>query len=180
MPNAQKTFFVLSKHSRHIRITCFLFILAFVNLLSLSQSWAMERYSRLGVGFSSQMKNDIPALSFKLQKSKSFAFGGLLGFSNNDNKGGYGAAIKLYRNIFDEPNLTFYSSVLAGILKEKKKGISNSGFQTDITLGSEFSFTGLQSLGFSLEFGISFNKLDSFTSETVGNNFLVSAVHFYL
>ncbi len=141
---------------------------------------AMERISRLGIGFSNQLKNDLTAVSFKLQKSKSFAFGGLLGYSNKDDGGGHSAALKVYRNIFDEPNLSFYTSVTGGLISKKTNGESNSGFQADVTLGSEFSFAGLQSLGFSLEFGVSFYKLDSFISETVGNNFLVSAVHFYL
>ncbi len=149
-------------------------------MISSPKTHAMERMSRLGIGYTGQLKNDIPAISFKLQKSKSFAFGGVLGYSNSDNGGGTGAAIKLYRNLFDEPNLTFYGSLLGGIISKKSQGESNSGFQADVTLGSEFSFTGLQSLGFSLEFGMSFYKLDSFISETVGNNFLISAVHFYL
>ncbi|MAF76832.1 MAG: hypothetical protein CME60_01630 [Halobacteriovoraceae bacterium] len=170
----QQSLFFYKKYQLYI-----LAALAFI-LLSAPSPLAMERISRLGVGFSGQMKNDIPALSFKLQKSKSFAFGGLLGFSNKDNGGGHAAAIKIYRNIFDEPHLTFYGSVLGGIIKEKNQGNSESGFQADLTLGSEFSFAGLQSLGFSLEFGVSFYKLDDFVTETVGNNFLVAAVHFYL
>ena len=145
-----------------------------------SKSHSMDRRGRLGVGFANQMKNGLPSLSFKLQRSKSFALGGQIGFSNDDNGGGHAAALKVYRNFFDEPNLTFFGSVLGGVIKEKSNGISQSGFQADLTMGSEFSFPGLESLGFSLEFGVSFNKLDDFVVETVGNNFIVSAVHFYL
>lgn len=140
----------------------------------------MDRRGRLGVGFANQMKNDLPSLSFKLQRSKSFAIGGQIGFSNSDTGGGHAAAIKIYRNFFDEPHLTFFGSVLGGIIKQKNNSVSQSGFQADLTMGSEFSFPGLESLGFSLEFGVSFNKLDDFVVETVGNNFIVSAVHFYL
>jgi len=66
------------------------------------------------------------------------------------------------------------------MISEKRNNSSESGFQVDVTLGSEFSFRGLESLGFSLEFGVSLNKLSDFVVETVGNNYLVSAVHFYL
>ena len=149
-------------------------------LLLSSSTYAFERVSRLGLGFSSQMKNDTPSLSFKLQKNKSFAFGGLIGYSSDDNGGGYAAALKIYRNIFEEPHLTFFGSVLGGIVSSDNAGTTESGFQADLTLGSEFSFQGLESLGFSLEFGVSFSKLDDFVMETVGNNFVVSAVHFYL
>jgi len=154
--------------------------ITFVVVLFSGQSMAFDRISRLGIGYSGQLKNGVPAISFKLQKSKSFAFGGVLGLSNKDNGGGTGAAIKIYRNIFDEPHLTFYGSVLGGIITKKTNSHTDSGFQADLTLGSEFSFPGLESLGFSIEFGASFYKLNNFVSETVGNNFLVSAVHFYL
>jgi hypothetical protein len=140
----------------------------------------MERIGRLGVGFANQMANSLPSISFKLQKSKAFAFGGQIGYSNSDNGGGSAAAIKIYRNFFDEPHLVFFGSVLGGLINQKTNGVSESGFQADVTLGSEFSFPGLESLGFSLEFGVSFNKVNDFVIETVGNNFVVSAVHFYL
>ena len=47
-------------------------------------------------------------------------------------------------------------------------------------MGSEFSFAGLSSLGFSVEFGLSLNKVDEFVVETVGDNFIVAGAHFYL
>lgn len=153
----------------------------FAVLIGLSlPSLAIERRGRLGLGFTSQGAVDMPSISFKLQRSKSFAFGGQIGYSNKDNGGGSIAALKIYRNFFEEPNLVFYGSILGGVINEKTNGVSNSGFQADLTLGSEFSFPALESLGFSLEFGVSFNKIDDFVIETVGNNFLVSAVHFYL
>lgn len=161
-------------------VRAFLTIMTFVFILSSTQIMAFPRISRLGVGYSGQLKNNVSALSFKLQKSKSFAFGAVLGLSNKVNGGGTGAAIKIYRNIFDEPHLTFYASALGGIISKKFNGHTDTGFQTDFTLGSEFSFAGLESLGFSVEFGASFYKLDHFVGETVGNNFLVSAIHFYL
>lgn len=143
-------------------------------------SLAMERMGRLGIGFANQMANGIPTISFKLQRSKSFAFGGQFGYNNDDNGGGSAAAVKAYRNFFDEPHLTFFGAVLGGMINKTTNGVSESGFQVDITMGSEFSFPGLESLGFSLEFGASFNKINDFVIETVGNNFIVSAVHFYL
>ena len=142
---------------------------------------AMHR-GRLGLGFSNQLTNDITALSFKLQKSPGFAMGGLLGISNNDEGGGYGAGLKIYKIIFDEPNLNFYGSVMGALLKENVVGstVSNTGFQFDFTFGSEFTFKGIESLGFSIEFGLSLYKLTDFVIETLGNNFIKAGVHFYL
>jgi hypothetical protein len=141
---------------------------------------ATDRRGRLGAGMSSQLKNNVPAISFKLQKSKTFAIGGVFGFNSDQNNGGMGGAIKLYRNIFEEPQLNFYASGLLGFINKKSANVTQSGFQIDLTLGAEFSFRGLGSLGLSFEFGLSMNKLDSFVVETVGDSFVIAGAHFYL
>jgi len=156
------------------------FIALTVTLFSLSSAYAMERIGKLGIGFANQMANGIPSVSFKIQRSRSFSFGGQIGYSNKENGGGTAAAVKIYRNFFDEPHLTFFGSILGGMVSQKSGGTSESGFQFDTTLGSEFSFPGIESVGFSFEFGASFNKINDFVVETVGNSFIVSAVHFYL
>jgi hypothetical protein len=156
--------------------------LLFLSLLFLSIStYAIDRTGRLGLGMSNQLKNDIPAISFKIQKSKGTAFGAMLAADTDTKAGGWGAGLKLYRNIFDEPQLNFYGAIMAGVLSQKQ-GVSQSktGFQFDATLGSEFSFSGLSSIGFSFEFGLSFNKIDDFKVQTVGDSFIVAAAHFYL
>lgn len=157
-------------------------IILSLSLLMLSvSSFSIERTGRLGVGMSNQLKNSLPALSVKIQKSKGTAFGALLALDTDSKTGGWGAGIKLYRNIFDEPQLNFYGALMAGIMSQKQ-GIADSktGFQIDATLGSEFSFSGLSSIGFSFEFGFSFNKVDDFKVQTVGDSFIVAAAHFYL
>lgn len=158
----------------------YILIAILLTIFSLNDSFATDRRGRLGAGFSTQLKNNLPGISFKLQKSKSFAFGGMFGINSDEQSGGMGGAIKLYRNIFDEPQLNFYASGLIGFLSQKTSGVSKSGFQVDLTLGSEFSFRGLSSLGFSLEFGLSLNKINNFVVETVGNNFVIAGAHFYL
>mgnify|MGYP000356727625 CR=1 FL=1 len=149
-------------------------------LLSLS-TYAIDRTGRLGLGMSNQLKNDIPAISFKIQKSKGTAFGAMIGADTDEKDGGWGAGFKVYRNIFDEPQLNFYGALMVGVINQKLGvGESNTGFQADATLGSEFSFTGLSSIGLSFEFGVSFNKMDDFRVQTVGDSFIVAAAHFYL
>ena len=131
-----------------------------------------------------QLANDIPAISLKIQQSKTFAIGGLLGFKSDEDATLYGAGVKFYRIIFDEPQLNFYFAGLfasESYLNEKNK--AETGFQIDGTLGSEFHFQGLESLGFSLEFGVSVRKADEnggTSFQTLGDNFLKAAVHFYL
>jgi len=157
-----------------------IFILFFLMVVCVKPCWALDRSRKLGLGYSSQMANDLPSLSFKFQRSKAFALGGVVGYSSSDSGGGYGAGLKVYRILFDEPLLNFYAAALFGLISQKNPGSTKSGYQADFTLGSEFSFMGLQSLGFSVEFGISLNKIDDFNIETVGKNFIVAGVHFYI
>tara|TARA_Y100000590_G_scaffold470775_1_gene670353 strand:- start:166584 stop:167081 length:498 start_codon:yes stop_codon:yes gene_type:complete len=158
------------------------FALVLLSILLFAQSAnSMDRRGRLGIGMSNQLKNDLPAISFKLQKSNAFAFGGLVGVSTRDPGGGHGFGLKVYRNLFDEPQLTFYTSLLAAIIKERQVSGDDEGFQFDLTVGSEFSFAGLQSLGFSFETGISLNKINGeFGIETVGYHFVTAGILFYL
>ena len=144
---------------------------------------ASDLRGRLGVGFTNQLANDIPAVSLKVQQTKTFSVGALLGFKSDQDNTIYGAGIKLYRIIFDEPQLNFY---LAGLLAAEnyvnQKNEVVGGYQMDGTLGSEFHFQGLESLGFSLEFGVSVRNADeSGTSfQTLGDSLVKAAVHFYL
>jgi hypothetical protein len=154
---------------------CLLFLTPFT-----PSAQALEKTNRLGIGMTNQLKNEFPALSFKIQKSKTFALGGMLGLSTSDKEGGYGAGVKFYRNIFDEPQLNFYVSGMLGLLSNKINGTGQSGFQVDLSLGSEFHLSGLNSIGFSFEFGVSANKKKDFVFETIGNNFVVAGIHFYL
>ena len=144
------------------------------------ESHALDKVSRLGVGMSNQLQNNIPAISIKMQKNRSFAIGALGGVSTDSEKGGYGVGLKAYRNIFDEPQLNFYLAAMGALLSSKVNSTSYSGFQFDLSLGSEFHFQGLSSLGFSFEFGASAFKKKEFVFQTLGNNFIVMAIHFYL
>ncbi|MFY7993252.1 MAG: hypothetical protein ACOVP4_08175 [Bacteriovoracaceae bacterium] len=143
---------------------------------------AADMRGRLGVGMSNQLNNDLPAISLKIQQSKVFAIGGLLGFKSDDDHTLYGAGLRFYRLIFDEPQLNFYmAGTFASLSYLDDKDKEKTGYQIDGTLGSEFHFTGLESLGFSFEFGFSVNDVGNGTTfETLGNNFLKAAVHFYL
>lgn len=157
-------------------------------LVSLS-SFAADLRGRMGVGASNQLANEIPAISFKIQQSKTFALGGLVGFRSDQDNTLYGAGVKFYRIIFDEPQLNFYMAGLFATetyLDEGEDGKDDkvkSGFQIDGTLGTEFHFSGLESLGFSFEFGLSARNADpdgGTSFETLGDQFLKAAVHFYL
>jgi hypothetical protein len=161
-----------------------LFIILFLLTLSLSAHSADLR-GRMGIGASNQLANGLPAVSFKIQQSKTFALGGVLGFKSDQDQTLYGAGVKLYRIIFDEPQLNFYLSGLFATQNylDTTKDTTKSGYQVDGCLGTEFHFAGLESIGFSFETGISARNVDSDggnTIQTLGDQFLKAAIHFYL
>lgn len=157
----------------HIRI---LLLIAVFFTLSLN---ATERRGRLGVGTTNQLKNNIPTLSLKFQGSRTFAFETLGNLRTGDN-GGFAAGLKVYRILFDEPQLNFYFAGLLAIQQNKVAGIGDTGFQADFTCGSEFHFSGLSSLAFSIDFGLSVYKFQDMIIETTGSGFITAGIHFYL
>ncbi len=153
-------------------------LIFFVTLFLFSfSSHAINMMGRTGLGFSSQLKGDLTGLSFKFQKTRDIAYGAIVAINSDDNNVDYGLGGKMYKLIFDEPHLNFFASGLLAALRTNDE----SGFQVDGTMGSEFHIPGIESIGFSFEFGFSINRLNSSTNiETVGYNFLSAAVHFYL
>lgn len=143
-------------------------------------SLATERIGRLGIGFTNQLQSNIPSLSIKQQRSRTFSYSTFLGIDTS-NTGGWNAGMKFYKNIFDEPQLTFYGFGLGALISKKvNSSETQSGFEFDLGFGTEFSFAGTESLGFSLDFGFSLYKLDEFTITTMGSSFITGSLHFYL
>lgn len=157
-------------------------ILILVVLLLPSLALSADLRGRMGIGMTNQLANGLPAISLKLQQSKTMAIGGLLGFKSGKDDTLYGVGVKAYRIIFDEPQLNFYISGLVATENYMDGGKAEQGYQIDGTFGSEFHFQGLDSLGFSVEFGVSARKADEngTSFQTLGDNFLKAAVHFYL
>lgn len=151
-------------------------------LCAVSNSHAMNLAGRLGIGFSNQVVTGIDTISFKLQRNRSMAIGALLGLDSSSDQSNYAAGLKVYKLIYDEPQLNFYSA-LSGIFFtfQDDEDDTESGYQAEGTFGTEFSFQGLESVGFSFEFGIGVIKEQGAAAvRTIGHNVITSAVHFYL
>lgn len=161
-----------------LKIRLLLIIVIFA--VFLPNAYCLDKINRLGVGVNNEFQSNFPAISFKMQKNRSFSYGGLFGMSTNSTSGGQAIGLKIYRNLFDEPQLNFYMAGMGAFLNNKMQSTSYSGFQFDFTFGSEFHFTGLNSLGLSFEFGVSAYKQKEFIFQTLGNHFIVSGIHFYL
>lgn len=157
------------------------FFLILVILLLSKPLLAQTKTGRMGIGMSNQLINDLPALSLKIQQNRLYSIGGLLAIRSNEDNTLYGAGLKLYRIIFQEEQLNFYMAGTFASLSYEDDKKAKTGYQVDGTMGSEFHFQGLDSIGFSFEFGVSVNRGPHGSSiETMGQNFLKAAIHFYL
>ena len=152
-------------------------------LISSQSVFAASQVGRLGVGMSNHIVSGLQTISLKLQRNRSTALGGLFGLDSSSEGSYYALGLKYYRLIYEEPQLNFYST-LAGAMftyKDTVKDATDQGYQVDALFGTEFSFHGIESVGFSFEFGIGMYKYQGETHiSTMGYNIVKSAVHFYL
>ncbi len=135
---------------------------------------------RLGVGYNAQFANvsqtnGVPALSLKYGLTKDMAFEGIVGVATTDPANTL-FAVKGMKGIFSETNLNFYGMLGGGYMSFS----SESAYQGILGFGVEFFIPGVESLGFSNEFGASFdNASGSFAVKTMGVSFLHAGIHFY-
>jgi hypothetical protein len=142
------------------------------------EKWNSLR-GRLGVGFTNQVATTsdgtIPALSAKYYVSRTFAASLETGFDTRSPNSTLALGLKLFKNVFAEPNLIFYLG--GGAAYVNRVG---SKFQASLFLGSEFFLAQLPSLGLSFEAGIrGDNTTGSFAIRTTGDSFLSAGMHFY-
>ncbi len=150
-------------------------------LIFSSSSYAYSLLGRLGMGLTNQVDTDVTQLSIKMQKSKTLALGMLLGLKSDTDDTTYAIGGKIYKLIYDEPQLNFYSSMLVAIFNTTEDSETKSRFQLDASFGAEFALRGLESMGLSFEFGLSINNRGGDTSfQTVGDHIMQAAIHFYL
>lgn len=148
-----------------------------------NSTYALSLMGRMGVGMSDHLVTNMKTLSLKLQNSRVSAIGGTFGIDNSEDGSFYALGLKYYQLIYEEPQLNFYSAAGVNIFtyEDVEQNATKSGYQLDGVFGTEFSFQGLESIGFSFEFGISlYNIYEKTHIATTGQNFIKSAVHFYL
>jgi hypothetical protein len=158
-------------------------VVTLLTLLSLSPVSALARdlHGRLGLGFNSEFANSslggfrVPGVSVKYAMTRDLAIEGILGIATTTPSNSAYAA-KLFKNLFLEPNLNFYTMAGLGLISAN----GQSGFQLIAGFGAEFFIPGIDSLGFSMETGVSFdNATGSYALRTLGFSFLDAGIHFY-
>lgn len=154
-------------------------VLFFSTTSAYSASEQKNLRGRLGVGFTNQIATTadgtIPAMSAKYYFSKQFAASLGLGFDTRSTNSTVGAGLKLYKNLFLEPQLVFYTG--GGFAFVSRDG---SKTQLSLFIGSEFFLDSLPSLGLTFEAGVRGDSTTgSFALRTTGDSFLTGGMHFY-
>ena len=148
-------------------------------------SEARDLQGRLGLGYNSEFANStafsrVPGVSVKYGLTRDIAFEGIVGLATTSPSNSV-TAVKFFKNLFYETNLNFYFMMGGGILSSTTPaGAAASGAQFLGGFGTEFFIPGIESLGFAVETGASFDNLSgSFALRTLGVSFLDAGIHFY-
>lgn len=143
-------------------------------------AWTKDLQGRFGVGYNAEFGSiasgdNVPGISLKYALARDLALEAIL--SATTAAGGSSVkGLKLFKNVFYETNLNFYF-MLGGAYVSTPIA---SGIQGLGGLGAEFFVPGVESLGFSVETGGSFDNLTgSYALRTIGVSFIDAGVHFY-
>ena len=153
--------------------------LLFIGIGHVPLAQAKDLSGRLGIGFTNDFANstaarNLPAMSVKYGASKDLHVLGALGF-NTLTPSSFTLGAKIFKNIFYETNMNFFSCVGLAYLKDVQSGIEILG-----VLGAEFFIPGIDSIGWLFEAGVSAsNVTGTFGVKTIGYSFVNAGMHFY-
>lgn len=145
-----------------------------------THAWSRDLQGRLGLGYNAEFANfqtigGVPGISLKYGFTRDLAIE-LVGGVSTASPTNSVAAVKFFKNIFYETNLNFYATLGGGFVS----GGGFSGMELLGGFGAEAFIPGIESLGFSMELGGSFNNLSgSYGLKTLGVSFLNAGIHFY-
>lgn len=159
-------------------------ILIAISHSSLQVAHAKDMTSRLGVGFKDQSASGVASLAAQYWAAPDLGFSAQVGVDTQATQSRFNSSAKIYKVIFPEDHLNFYMGAGAGILSVESTsgGVSSnqSGFELMAFVGTEFFFSGLENLGFSIEVGTAITSLSSSTRfRTFGDSPLKAGVIFY-
>ncbi|MCB0377202.1 MAG: organic solvent tolerance protein [Bdellovibrionales bacterium] len=154
-------------------------IFSVISTISIN-SFAVDLANRLGVGYSNQMSEDLPAITARYYPNSMVGMSVAIGVDTEKNNSKFGALFKLYRIVFTENNMNFYVGGGAGLLSREVANDNRSGFELNGFLGGEFFFTGLENLGFTFEAGVGIRSdSDGARFRTIGDHPLRGGMIFY-
>ncbi len=144
---------------------------------------ARDLQGRLGLGYNSQFANAgsgfapfaTPGISLKYAVTRDIALN-LIGGLTTSTRLNAIVGGKVYKTLFFETNLNFYTMIGFGLVS----GGGNGGIDAFGGFGAEFFIPGIESLGIQFETGAGIDNLSgSFVFKTIGVSILNAGIHFY-
>lgn len=157
-------------------------LFALIFALMSQPAFAVDMSNRLGIGYSQQLGSvdDLPMITVNYYPNSTYALTGALGVDTKDDESKFGALFKLRRIIFTEKQLNFYMGGSVAATTHEVAKDDKSNFEMSALLGAEFFFSGLDSLAFFFETGISVITGDGGTRfRTVGDSPFRAGITFY-
>ncbi|MEO7162901.1 MAG: hypothetical protein ABI041_08275 [Bdellovibrionia bacterium] len=143
--------------------------------------WAKDLEGRVGIGYNSEFANSyangfrVPGISVKYTLSRDLALEGIIGVATTSPSNSVTAG-KIFRNVYFETNVNFYVMGGFGVINSN----SLAGVEFLAGVGVEFFLPGIESLGFAMETGATFdNGSGGYAIKTLGVSFLDAGIHFY-
>lgn len=166
----------------------FLFSVFCLSLMGGGSAEAKDLSSRLGIGYTNQFSLDIPGIAVQYYPNKKLGLSTILGIDTKKNASKFGLMVKMYRIIFTEDQMNFYTGAGGSLISREapKPGASSvmenrNGFELNAYVGGEFFLPGLSSLGFSFEAGVGIiSTANQVRFKTFGDHPLKAGIIFYL
>lgn len=145
-----------------------------------SQASAKDMTHRLGVGFKNNTSADIPSLATVYYPARDYALTGGFGLDTQKSYSALQAHIGIRKMIYFENNLNFYMGGQLGALSfENPATGKKTGIEMLAVVGTEFFFSGLDNLGFSLEAGFGLATAGETRFRTVADSPMRAGIIFY-
>ncbi len=147
--------------------------------------FAVDLTNRLGLGYSQQIgAADVPLITAHYYPNSRFGLSAGMGIDTKKDDSKFGALVKAHRIIFTENQMNFYMGGAVGYsTHEEVVGATTedkSNFEMMALIGGEFFFTGLDSLGFTFETGVSVQTGDGGSRfRTIGDHPFRGGIVFY-
>jgi hypothetical protein len=151
-------------------------------LFASSIGYAKDLNSRLGVGYSNQfgLDEDLPSVAMRYYPNSDYGLMAALGVDTEKDNSRFGFMAKIFKIVFKEDNLNFYTGAGAGVISREKAAKTDSGFDLSGFLGAEFFLPGLENLSLSFEAGVGITSVSSQVRfRTIGDSPLRAGIIFY-
>ncbi|PIU01017.1 MAG: organic solvent tolerance protein [Bdellovibrionales bacterium CG10_big_fil_rev_8_21_14_0_10_45_34] len=138
-----------------------LLLVMLISLSSGTAAFAKDMTSRLGIGYSNQLYNNVPSVKTQYYPSREIGLSAALGIDSGDTNSKFGLLVQIRRIVFEEPNMNFYMGGGGGLISQKVSTTNESGYELMATFGAEFFFSGLENLGLTFEAGFGVVSISS-------------------